>query len=85
MKRDDSIIPESVWPKSGFSRKGRAYSLLLFVFEDDSLVLEFKNALECRRFGHYFQNIIADTTDVLQGILVNWSDNIEIWRLIHVL
>lgn len=65
-KRDDSIIPESVWPKSGFSQKGRAYSLLLFVFEDDSLVLEFKNALECRRFGHYFQNIIADTTDVLQ-------------------
>lgn len=65
-KRDDSIIPESVWPNSGFSRKGRAYTLLLFVFEDDSLVLEFKNALQYRRFGHYFQNIIADTTEVLQ-------------------
>lgn len=65
-KRDDSVIPESVWPKSGYSRKGRAYSLLLFVFEDDSLVLEFKNALQCRGFGHYFQNAIGDTTEVLQ-------------------
>ncbi|XP_062571702.1 uncharacterized protein LOC134233721 [Saccostrea cucullata] len=56
-------VPDNIRPKSGFSRRGRAYCFLVFVFESDGLMLVLKKILEIREKGHFFNIFHADIVE----------------------
>ncbi|XP_048778237.1 uncharacterized protein LOC125681969 isoform X2 [Ostrea edulis] len=63
LRKCGETAPENIKPRSGFSRRGRAYQFLMFVFENDALVLELKNVLEDRGLGHFFSIFLADVEE----------------------
>lgn len=71
LRKCGETAPENIKPRSGFSRRGRAYQFLMFVFENDALVLELKNVLEDRGLGHFFSIFLADVEEDTKGNTIN--------------
>ncbi|XP_061163834.1 uncharacterized protein LOC133172983 [Saccostrea echinata] len=60
-------VPDNIRPKSGFSRRGRAYNFLIYVFGSDGLVLVLKKVVEHRGMGHFFNIFHADIEESTKG------------------
>lgn len=65
LRKYPGFIPGSIKTKA--YRKERTYDFLMYIFENDGLVLELRNALRNRGFHHFVENLFTDIKETSKG------------------